>query len=307
MALLLVAATLPVTLPAAALVDTIRRTRLALARTVLFIALFLACEAAGIVVSLWLWLRWGRDEAAFLESNHQLQRWWSGTLARGLERFYGMSYVVEGEAPAEGPSLLLVRHVSSADTLLPMRLVAVPNDLRVRYVLKKELSADPCLDIVGHRLPNVFVDRSGRNSEGAVAALRRLVMGLGDRDCGVIFPEGTRFTPARQARALEKLEGSPLAPLARQLRCTLPPKTGGVQAMLDGAPGADVYFVGHTGFEGVRTMGDLLSGALVDRVVRVRFKRVGAADVPSGIEARKRWLFEEWLAQDHWICEGSEG
>ena len=31
--------------------------------------------------------------------------------------------------------------------------------LRLRYVLKRELLWDPCLDIVGQRVPNIFVDR----------------------------------------------------------------------------------------------------------------------------------------------------
>jgi len=307
LALVVMLAALPLTLPLAALTDVLRRSRLAVARTVLFMTLFLACEVIGVAACVLIWLRHRHDAEVFVEANHQLQRWWSGTLSQGLEVLYGMRYAVEGDAPGDGPSLLLVRHVSSADTLLPMRLVAVPNDLRVRYVLKRELAADPCLDIVGHRLPNVFVDRSGRSREGAVAAVRRLVRGLGDRDCGVIFPEGTRFTSARHERVLKQLSGSPLADLGSQLTHSLPPRTGGVLAMLDGAPTADVYFVGHTGFEGVRTMGDLLSGALVDRVVRIRFRRVASSEIPSGEEARKLWLYREWLDQDRWIGRAYSG
>jgi len=41
-------------------------------------------------------------------------------------------------------------------------------------VLKRELLADPCLDIVGNRLPNHFLDRHATDSGPELAALPRV-------------------------------------------------------------------------------------------------------------------------------------
>ena len=92
-----------------------------------------------------------------------------------------------------------------------------------------------------------------------------------------------------QPRAAKGSQGHPRAAKGSQGQ----PRLCGLAADTSGAPGADVYFMGHTGFEGVRTLGDLVNGALIDRVIRVRFKRVAAADVPSGEAARKAWLDAE--------------
>jgi hypothetical protein len=58
------------------------------------------------------------------------------------------------------PVIVFLRYASVADTLLPAVFLANPNGLKLRYVLKHELLLDPCLDIVGNRLPNSFVQRS---------------------------------------------------------------------------------------------------------------------------------------------------
>ena len=65
-----------------------------------------------------------------------------------------------GEIPP-APILVVSRHASLIDTLLPGRYVTQPFGIRLRYVLKSELLVDPALDIAGNRLPNVFVDRGG--------------------------------------------------------------------------------------------------------------------------------------------------
>ena len=76
---------------------------------------------------------------------------------------------MEGEADgARGPYLLLVRHASSGDALLASSLVSAPNRMQLRCVLKRELLWDPCLDIVGNWLPNVFAERDAPDSSRIV-------------------------------------------------------------------------------------------------------------------------------------------
>ena len=80
---------------------------------------------------------------------------------------------IEGGAAVErGPFLLLVRHASVIDTLLPMWAVANPHAYRPRYAVKQELRASPCLDIAGHRVRTAFVRRGeGAREIERVAAL----------------------------------------------------------------------------------------------------------------------------------------
>ena len=64
----------------------------------------------------------------------------------------------------------------------------------LRYVLKQELRYLPCLDIGGHGLPNVFVDRSGSDSAKAIREVSDLIATAGSDESVLIYPEGTRFT-----------------------------------------------------------------------------------------------------------------
>jgi hypothetical protein len=170
--------------------------------------------------------------------------------------------------------------------------------------MKRELLLDPCLDVVGQRLPNVFVARGSGEPEREEAAIRALAQGLGPGEGMVIFPEGTRFTPARRERALERLEAGRAAERSerlRGLRHLLPPRPGGPLALLGAAPGADVLVLGHVGLEGLAGVSDLLSGALVGRTIRVRFWRHAAAAVPRDSGAALAWLDERWLELDGWV------
>ena len=68
-----------------------------------------------------------------------------------------------------------------------MVFYAIPFGVRLRYVLKKELLFDPCLDIVGNRLPNYFVDRGGQDSERARRGVAELVRDLGPDEGALIY------------------------------------------------------------------------------------------------------------------------
>jgi 1-acyl-sn-glycerol-3-phosphate acyltransferase len=286
-----------------------RRQRWARTRTVGFFLVYLSCEVAGLWLALLSWIGsgvWlGLGRRRFLAWNYALQRWWTGAPLAGARRLYAMPLEVDGvECAARGPYLLFARHTSTADTVVPAYLLANRFGIRLRYVLKRELLWDPCLDVVGVRLPNAFVDRSGAMPERQVAAVAELARGLEPDDGVLIYPEGTRFTPARRERALARLERSaPAEILARARRMTrvLPPRRGGPLALLAAAPGVDVVFLAHTGFEGAVSFGELLRGGLVGRTIRARLWRVAAADIPTDERERWIWLYEQWLRVDEWV------
>lgn len=297
----------PVLLPMVVVLDVLRRDRFALLRAYLFFGVYLAAELAGVAAAFALWL-WP-SRARWLEHHYRLQRWWVRTLFDSARRLYSVDLEVEGlHHAAAGPLLLLVRHVSVADTLLPTRLLSEHFGLRLRFVLKRDLLFDPCLDIVGQRLPNAFVARGSRDRDEDLRAVRGLAEGLGERDGVMLFPEGTRFTAARRERTLESLERSAppeLVARAQALTRVLPPRLGGVMALLGAAPGLDVVICAHTGFEGTTRLSDFTRGALIGRRIRIAFWRIPSPTIPTGEAERIAWIYEQWARVDAWIADAA--
>jgi len=307
--LLLVTALLPALLVAGLAIDLVRwalsRVAPTATRLALFLWVYLAAEVAGLAALAVAWVAsgGGRREVWLRNFTGGLQQLWAAALFGAVRALFGLRLEVEGgENVTPGPTIVLIRHASIVDNLLPANLIARPHGIRLRYVLKRELLADPCLDVAGRRLPNYFVRRGTGEAEERerVGALSR-DMG---RDEGVlIYPEGTRFSPERRARAIARIaERDPtLAARAERLRHLLPPRLGGVGALLDGAPAADVLVVAHHGFDGLRLVSDIWRGGLVGIAVRVRITRVPRSAVPAAGPARTDWLYELWQDLDDWV------
>jgi 1-acyl-sn-glycerol-3-phosphate acyltransferase len=299
----------PLIVAAAAVRDLRFGRRLPTLRLALFGVVYFVCETLGLLASGALWVACGGGRAVSRQRwerwNFALQRVWAGALFAAVRRIYSLSLEVEGDAEVgDGPLLVFVRHASLADTLLPCNLLSIRHGLRLRYVLKRELLFDPCLDIVGQRLPNVFVQRGSGDGKREIDSIRRLAADLGDDEGLLIYPEGTRFSPARRARALERIAATgetERLERARSLRCLLPPRTGGPQALLETRPDADVLIVGHVGLDGLTKLHDFADGSLVGRQLQVRFHRVPAAEIPGERPARIEWLDAEWARLDAWI------
>ena len=154
-------------------------------------------------------------------------------------------WVTGAEAVERTPLLLFLRHASAADTLLPAMLLSVPHGTLIRYVLKRELLWDPCLDIVGNRLPNHFVERQPDDSAAEIDAVGRLAEDLSPGEAALIYPEGTRHSAARRTRLIARLRErgyAEAADRAERLRRLLPPRPGGPLALLSHAPEVDVVF-----------------------------------------------------------------
>lgn len=300
---------LPIALPLLALIDLAHRRGGVTTRAAAFVAVFLSCEVAGIAASaaLWMWRQAiGMDQSRWTGLHFRLEAWWGSTLFRALAWIFDLRLQVEGEADlGRGPYLLLIRHTSSADTLLASALVSAPLGMRLRYVLKRELLWDPCIDIVGNRLPNVFVDRDSDDSASEIERIRTLAADLGPSDGLAIYPEGTRYSEHKRQRVLERFERSGnvrMLEYARSLDAVLPPRPGGTLGLLEAAPEADVVFCAHTGFDRVASLSRIWSGALVRSTIRVRFVRIAREGVPEGRDARVAWLLAEWRKVDAWVA-----
>ena len=305
---LLVIATGPIWLIAAAITDLVRRNRGVALRSAGVLTVFLTCEVIGIFVSgaLFVWKIIGRiNDERWADVHFRLETWWGTTIFRAIVTLFGLRLEVKDDADLEqGPYLLLVRHSSSGDTLLASAIVSQPHGMRLRYILKKEHLWDPCLDIVGNRVPNAFVDRASSNPAAEIEAVKALTHELGSRDGILIYPEGTRFSEGKRKRVLDALEQKSdpeLVEYARSLHSVLPPRPGGALGILESAPNLDVIVCAHTGFEGAASLLEVWKGALIDRVIRVHFRRVRRADIPTTREAQTEWLREEWRRVDAWV------
>ena len=230
-------------------------------------------------------------------------RWCRSHLA-GIRRLFGVNIEVEGlEHAGPGPVLMFIRHASIIDNTLPDALAGHAHGLGLRFVLKRELQMLPVFDIGARWVPTNFVRRGSGDTAAEVERLRSLVHEMGPDEAVLVYPEGTRFTPEKLARAQEVVaERQPhLAPLASRLRHVLPPRLGGPLALLDEGRGIDVVFCAHVGLDGFEYIRDIWGGGLVGATIRVAFWRVSAADVPQEEQERTEWLDTQWQAVDDWV------
>lgn len=232
----------------------------------------------------------------------KLQGAWTAWNFAALRTLFSLDLDVEGqESAAPGPIVLLCRHASMVDTMLPARLVANPFGIRLRYVLKKELLVDPTLDIGGNRLPNYFIDRAG-DSSTEIEALKQLASDLGPQDGILIYPEGTRYSEKKRLRYAKRIarDGGIVGEVASRLRRVLPPRPGGTLAILE-ATTADIVVLAHRGLEGLATVKDIWSGGLVGSKINVLMWRIRRVEVPSGRRERVEWLYRLWAEVDSWV------
>ena len=75
--------------------------------------------------------------------------------------------------PRAGRSIVLSRHAGEGDSLLVLHELLCRHGRRPRLVLHEALRLDPLIDILGHRLPNRFVDPRGGDTEVEIAAMSR--------------------------------------------------------------------------------------------------------------------------------------
>jgi len=304
----------PVLFPLALIVDALRSSKWAFVRMIVFLLLYFVCEVLGILASFMLWLLAGpyvsQDVERYLRKNFALQCWWARTLAEGAFKLFSVRLEAEGLRDFRGrPILLFVRHASTADAVLPAMLIGVPQKIMLRYIIKRELLVDPCLDIVGHRLPNYFVRRGSGEGAKEIETIAQLMYDLSPGQGVLMYPEGTRFTAAKREGILKRLEGSgdrDAVRRAREMPHVLPPRLGGSLALLERNEGADAVFCVHTGLESTTSIGQLWRGGLVGSRVRVRFWVVPFEEIPKGRKALSDWLWAEW-AKVNAFLEESKG
>ncbi|MCJ7437500.1 MAG: 1-acyl-sn-glycerol-3-phosphate acyltransferase [Acidimicrobiia bacterium] len=287
----------PIWLPVTLIVDLVTAPRRLPRTRLLLFGLcwsWLETIALGVCFVLWVTRR-------PLGPWYTLQRWWAARIVGSLRVVCGFRMDVEGAGVTmPGPVVVFGRHASLADSIASLFIVAPDAHTKPHYVLKRELLADPCLDIAGNRIPNHFLDRAATDSGPELASLTALSTGMGAEDVAVIFPEGTRSNPKKRARALEKIAARDpaRAERLRGLRHLLPPRPAGSAALLAGTPDSDVVILGHIGFEGLDTFGGILRRLPRKPPVRMWLRRIPRSEIPADDTAFTVWLDKTWLTLD---------
>jgi 1-acyl-sn-glycerol-3-phosphate acyltransferase len=301
---------LPFLLACAAALDVFHsRFRFPSVRVLLFVLQYAINDTVEIVLAgpYWLLAGFGRrlDGAASIRRHQRLQAWSIGVLARRAERLLGLRIeldVAGAAALLPAPAIVLCRHVNLVDASLPT-LLYQQRGVASRGVIMAELLADPGFDLIYGRTGSVFVPRD--NGPEARALVGGLAGALDDSTVAVIFPEGRLFRPDALQRAVARLAGTNPERAVRLdgLRHVMPPRPGGVLALLDALPGTDVVVLAHTGLDRFASFAELARAVPLRDPVAVTAWRIAAENVPADPLDRITWLDDQWLRVDAWCVE----
>jgi len=289
-------------------------------RVLYFALIWLAAETAALFGALGLWVAsgfGGRLHTEPYQSRHYaIMRWYLERVYGAAARTFGLRVEVEEPErdPAEQaarrahPVIVLSRHAGPGDSFLLVHQLLTVYGRRPRIVMKATLQLDPGVDVVANRLPNVFIKRQRVGGKLYIEQIGRLARGLGPADALVIFPEGGNWTPGRWQRGIRRLERAgrrDLAQRARQMPNLLAPRPGGALAAIAACPDADVIFVAHAGLDRLISVGDVWRSLPMNQVVRARWWRVPAGQLPRSAdrEAQVLWLYDWWKRMDTWVSQ----
>ena len=306
------------------LAGLLRAGRMRNLRLVSFVVVWLTAEIVALFILFGLWIVSGFGGRLHTEPyqsrNYAVIRWFLDALYRGAERTYGLRIEIdepeltaaELAARRSRPVIVLSRHAGPGDSFLLVQQLLSVYGRRPRVVMKASLQFDPIVDVLGNRLPNVFVQHRASGERIFIEQIERMARDLDADGALVIFPEGANWTPSRWRRGIRRLElagRGDLADRARQMPNVLTPRPGGTFAAITARPDADVIFVAHAGLDTILSIGDVFRRFPVDQVIRATWWRVPVDQVPRGAdqEAQVQWLYEWWERIDSWITENRPG
>ena len=276
-------------------------------RVTAMLAWYLLLECLGVLSAGTLWILSGGGllkNARWMQRLHgKVQYRWTSGLLFGAKIFLNANINFPDCSPLRsGPMIIISQHRSFFDACIPSVLIGkAKGRIVLRHVLKSELLLSPSLDLFGHRLPNYFVTRKSSNRDQEISAIRSLGLGL-DSDACVIFPEGTFYSKRRFAASLAEIEKTDRERLLRvqKLRHVLPIRTGGILALLDATPDADLVVIGHSGFERFSSFQDIFRNVPFTSPINITLKRIPHTEIPANDRERVKFLDEQWLDIDLW-------
>ena len=303
--------TLPVTIVVGGMWDIVRgKRRLPTIRLVFLLTGGFLIESAGIVVSFGAWLVTGFGKLGSEQWRWHCHRAFMGGYTNAvltlIGRVIGTSIEWRDHADlSAGPVVLLARHTSFFDAVIPATVMSRRSSLLAHHVVTHGLRYSPCIDIVGHRFPNRFIKRTPGEGSRELPHIEQIGSVLDHRSGAIIFPEGTFRNPDRFARSIRRIgrRDPELAARAEQLEHVLPPRASGTFALLQGAPDADVVICANTGLESFGSIADIVNGLWSDRPIIIETWRIPRSDIPETEEAFNAWLFDQYVKIDQWVAD----
>ena len=306
----------PLVLVVAELASVIRRDerpRIA-ARIVL---VYFLLELGTLVACGGLWLAsgcgWRLRSPRFRRAHYALLHWFVGGLAARVREVLSIDVQADAEPGAadslraDQPVLVFSRHAGPADTVLLTDLLLTRYRRLPSVVFKDALELDPCIDLLGHRLPHAVLDSS--DADECERRIREAAGRLGPRGALLLFPEGGNFTPERRRRSIATLwrKGRrEQAEAGERMTRVLPPHPAGALAALRGNPDSDVIFAAHTGLGVAAFPGELWRDPPVGRTLISHMWRVRPGERPSDPGAQTDWLYGWWERIDAWVAAQGE-
>ncbi len=274
-----------------------------------FASVYLVMELSVLAACTWHWLRryvGRRSNPDWLAVHTRL-------LSRALTMLLGAADTLlhfrvdlsepPDTAPLQGhePVLVLARHGGPGDSLALVHLLLTQYGRSIRIVLKELLAVDPALDVLLTRLDCVFVPATS-HGPAATALIARAAADLRRGDILLLFPEGNNWTPALQARVIDRMRRrrARKAEMAEQLEYLLPPRPSGTLAGLEARPDLQVVLFAHTGLEELVTVRDVWEHLPFEKSMSVRWWKT-SRPAAAGFEAVDDWLLTEWAIIDEWI------
>ena len=309
-ALIIVVAS-PVLLLAAAILDLlVDRKRWRISRLVGVGLTFCFAEVFGLFALLTVWIGSGfglfMRRPMWVKANNLLAGQYMAIVTNAISFFLGFRFAFELDHDAREPQLVFARHVGPADALRLMKVIFRDMGRRCHAIGAAKLQWDPFLDIAGERLGFHYVPGTPKDTRAELEKIRQLTAGMGEDETLILCPEGGNFTPGRRERRIE-VERSrgreERVDLARNLKHTLLPKTGGVLAALEGAPHATVIFLAHAGLDDIHGLASLWNQMPLRRTVIAHGWEASLDDLPADRAGAQEWLFAHWQRLDDWIDE----
>ncbi len=277
-------------------------------RLVVLIVGALVVEMLGLVGSFVVWIitgfgllgpqrwRWHRHRA--------FMGWYTRTMFALIARVIGAAVIWNDDADlSTGPVVLIARHTSFFDALIPATVLSQRHRLLSHHVVTHGLRYAPCIDIVGHRFPNRFIKRDPGEGSNELGPIRAVGAVLDARSAAIIFPEGTFRSPERFERVVRRIRrrDPKMADRAAQLAHVLPPRSNGTYALLQGAPQADVVVCANTGLESFGSIKAITAHPHTDRPIVIETWRIARSEIPDDPGDFNAWLFDQYASIDAWV------
>ncbi|XP_048452716.1 1-acyl-sn-glycerol-3-phosphate acyltransferase epsilon [Rhincodon typus] len=230
-----------------------------------------------------------------------------------FESYTGVEVVIYGDLPEKKENMVyLSNHQCTVDWIIADMLAIRQNALgHVRYVLKDGLKWLPLYGWYFSQHGGIYVKRSAKFNEKAMADKLEQQIKVGTPAYLVIFPEGTRYNPDNPeviaaSQAYARKEGLPalkhaMSPRVKATRVAINTMRGHLDAVYD----VTVAYEGTINNNGYRATAPSMPEFLCRECPRIHifFDRVDVKEVPEEAIFLKRWLHERFEIKDKLLTE----